>query len=157
MFISMSWRFWTHSMTPQREKCSPKRCSTQVVEGRSTVTRRSDERCILGLVMFGFWCIVVVLDRYLWCLMCWIVIYCICVCFCLYIVYLFWRLPTGEADKTCIFFKKNPYVRRGTDEHKANVAPGWMRDYVAYVRQPEETGKRKGLRFINSTWPTNVR
>jgi hypothetical protein len=44
----------THSVMPRREKSSPKRCSTQVVEGRSTTTRRSDEQCILGLVMFGY-------------------------------------------------------------------------------------------------------
>jgi hypothetical protein len=42
------------NMMPRREKCSPKWCSTQAVEGRSTMTRRSDELCILGLVMFGF-------------------------------------------------------------------------------------------------------
>jgi hypothetical protein len=65
--------------------------------------------------------------------------------------------PTGEADKTCIFFKKNPYVHWGTDEHKANVAPGWMRDYMAYVRRPEEIGERKGLRFVDSAWQTNIR
>jgi hypothetical protein len=46
--------FRTHSMTPRREKRSPKQCSTQAVEGRSTMTQRSDEQCILGLVMFGF-------------------------------------------------------------------------------------------------------
>jgi hypothetical protein len=39
---------------PQWISFSPKWCSTQAVEGRSTMTRRTDERCILGLVMFGF-------------------------------------------------------------------------------------------------------
>jgi hypothetical protein len=48
------------------------------------------------------------------------------------------------------------YVCRGTDEHKANVAPGWSQDYVAYVRRPGETDKHKGLRFVDSAWPMNV-
>jgi hypothetical protein len=90
----MSWRFWTHSIMPQREKSSPKWCSTQAVEERSTMTQQSDERCILGLVMFGYWRVMVVLDWYLCCLMCWIVIYCICVYCCLYIVHLVGRLPS---------------------------------------------------------------
>jgi hypothetical protein len=182
MFISMSWRFCTHSMTPQKEKRSPKWCSTQAVEGWSTTTWRSDERCILGLVMFGFWCVAVVLDRYLWCLTCWIIIYCICICYCLYIVLYtyFGGSPTEEADKTGIFLKilmfvgflmniratwsrrgwlglpRGSYVHRGTDEHKVNVTPGWLRDYMAYVDQPGGTDEHKGLRFVGSAWPTNV-
>jgi hypothetical protein len=48
------------------------------------------------------------------------------------------------------------YVHRGTDEHKANVAPRWSRDYVAYVRRPGGTDERKGLKFIGSAWPMNV-
>jgi hypothetical protein len=28
------------------------------------------------------------------------------------------------------------------------VAPVWLRDYVAYVRRPEGTDERKGLRFV---------
>jgi hypothetical protein len=52
---------------------------------------------------------------------------------------------------------RGSYVHRGTDEHKANVTPGWLRDYVAYVHRPEGTDKRKGLRFIGSAWPMNVR
>jgi hypothetical protein len=88
--------------------------------------------------------------------------------------------PTGEADKTGFFLKKilmfvgsptniratwgrrgwsglqhGSYVHHGTDEHKANVAPGWLRDYVAYVRRPEGTDERKGLRFIGSARPMN--
>jgi hypothetical protein len=84
--------------------------------------------------------------------------------------------PAGEADKTRIFFKKKlifvgsltniratwgrhgwlglprgSYVHRGTDKHKANVAPGWSRDYVAYVHRAGETDERNGLRFIGST------
>jgi hypothetical protein len=54
------------------------------------------------------------------------------------------------------FFKKNPYVRRFPDEHKANMAPGWLRDYVAYVCRPGGTDKRKGLRFVGPAWPMNV-
>jgi hypothetical protein len=49
------------------------------------------------------------------------------------------------------------YVRRGTNEHKANVALGWLRDYVVYVRRPEGTDERKGLRFVGSAWSMNVR
>jgi hypothetical protein len=37
------------------------------------------------------------------------------------------------------------------------VAPGWLWDYVAYVHRSEETDERNGLRFVGSTWPTNVR
>jgi hypothetical protein len=49
------------------------------------------------------------------------------------IVYLFWSgLPCGN------------YVHWETDGHKANVAPGWLRDYVAYIRRPEGTNERKG-------------
>jgi hypothetical protein len=48
------------------------------------------------------------------------------------------------------------YVHLGTDEHKANVAPGWLRDYVAYVRRPGGTDEHKGLRFVRSAWPMNV-
>jgi hypothetical protein len=48
------------------------------------------------------------------------------------------------------------YVRRGTDEHTANVAPGWSQDYVAYVHRPGGTDERKSLRFVGSTWPMNV-
>jgi hypothetical protein len=40
---------------------------------------------------------------------------------------------------------------------EANVAPGWLQDYVAYVRQPKGTDERKGLRFVGFAWPTNVR
>jgi hypothetical protein len=64
-------------------------------------------------------------------------VYCIlCTCFV--------GSPTREADKID-FFKKI-----------LNVAPGSTWAYVAYVRQPSGTDKRKGLRFIGSTWPTNV-
>jgi hypothetical protein len=48
------------------------------------------------------------------------------------------------------------YVHRGTDEHKANVTPGWLRDYVAYVHRPGGTNEHKSLRFIGSAWPMNV-
>jgi hypothetical protein len=51
---------------------------------------------------------------------------------------------------------RGSYVRWGTDEHKANVAPGWLRDYMAYVCRPGGTNEHKGLRFISSAWPTNV-
>jgi hypothetical protein len=84
--------------------------------------------------------------------------------------------PRPGADKTGFFLKKNPpmniramwgrrgwsglphgsYVR-GINEHKTNVALGWLRDYVAYVHLPEGTDERKGLRFVGSAWPTNVR
>jgi hypothetical protein len=40
--------------------------------------------------------------------------------------------------------------------HKANVAPGWSLDYMAYVRRPGGTDEHMGLRFIGSAWPTNV-
>jgi hypothetical protein len=52
---------------------------------------------------------------------------------------------------------RSSYVHQGTDEHKANVAPGWLRDYVAYVHRPEGTDEHKGLRFVGSAWPMNVR
>jgi hypothetical protein len=51
---------------------------------------------------------------------------------------------------------RGSYVRRGTDKHKANVAPGWSQDYVAYVHRPGGTDERKSLRFVGSTWPMNV-
>jgi hypothetical protein len=51
---------------------------------------------------------------------------------------------------------RGSYVRRGIDEHKANVAPGWSRDYVTYVRRSGGTDKHKGLRFVGSVWSTNV-
>jgi hypothetical protein len=53
---------------------------------------------------------------------------------------------------------RGSYVRRGidTDEHKANVAPGWSRDYVAYARRSGGTDECKGLRFVGSAWPTNM-
>jgi hypothetical protein len=51
---------------------------------------------------------------------------------------------------------RGSYIRRGTGEHKVNVAPGWSRDYVAYVRWPGGIDEHKGLRFVGSTWPTNV-
>jgi hypothetical protein len=73
---------------------------------------------------------------------------------------------TGEADKIGKKIKNflmlvGPSTNitatcQGTDEHKANVAPGSARDYVAYVRRPGGTDERKGLKFIDSTWPTNV-
>jgi hypothetical protein len=85
--------------------------------------------------------------------------------------------PGGQTKQD--FFQKNPYVRRfpdehivylfwlglprgsyvhwGTNEHKANVAPGWLRDYMVYVHRPEGTNERKDLRFVGSTWPMNVR
>jgi hypothetical protein len=52
---------------------------------------------------------------------------------------------------------RGSYVRRGIDEHKVNMAPRWLRDYVAYIRRPEGTDERKGLSFVGSAWPTNVR
>jgi hypothetical protein len=83
--------------------------------------------------------------------------------------------PAGEADKTRFFLKKNlmfigsptniratwgrrgwsgmprgSYVCRGTDEHKFNLAPGWLQDYVAYARRPGGTDEYKGLRFVGS-------
>jgi hypothetical protein len=89
--------------------------------------------------------------------------------------------PAREADKTGIFLKKilrfvgsptnigapwgrcgwsalpcGSYVHRGTDKHKANMAQGWSRDYVAYVHWPGGTDECKGLRFIGSAWPMNV-
>jgi hypothetical protein len=48
------------------------------------------------------------------------------------------------------------YVHRGTNENKVNVAPGSAWAYVAYVHRPGGTDERKGLRFVGSTWPTNV-
>jgi hypothetical protein len=51
---------------------------------------------------------------------------------------------------------RGSYVHRGTDEHKANVTPGWLRDYVAYVHRPGGTNEHKSLRFIGSAWPMNV-
>jgi hypothetical protein len=48
------------------------------------------------------------------------------------------------------------YVRRGTGKYKANVAPGWSWDYVAYVRQPGRANEPMGLRFIGSAWTMNV-
>jgi hypothetical protein len=87
----------------------------------------------------------------------------------------------GETDTTGIFFKKifmfvgSPtniratwgrhgwlglpcvsYVHRGTDEHKANVALGWLLDYMAYVHRSGETDEHKSLRFVGSAWLTNV-
>jgi hypothetical protein len=72
----------------------------------------------------------------------------------LYIIYVFTIVcilytcfggsPAREADK----------IR--TDEHKANVALEWSRDYVAYVHRPGGTDERKGLRFVGFAWPTNV-
>jgi hypothetical protein len=80
----------------------------------------------------------------------------------------------GEADKTGFFKKilifvgatwgrrgwsgmpRDNYVHRVTDEHKANMAPGWSQDYVAYVHQSGGTDERKGLRFVGSAWPMNV-
>jgi hypothetical protein len=42
-------------------------------------------------------------------------------------------------------------------EHKLNVALGWSRDYVTYVRWLGETDKYKSLRFIGSSCdPTNI-
>jgi hypothetical protein len=41
-------------------------------------------------------------------------------------------------------------------EHKANVAPRWLRDYVVYVRWPGGTDEHKGLGFVGSAWPMNV-
>jgi hypothetical protein len=89
--------------------------------------------------------------------------------------------PAREPDKTGIFFKKilrfvgslmiigapwgrcgwsalpcGSYVHRGTDKHKANMAQGWSRDYVAYVHWLGGTDECKGLRFIGSAWPMNV-
>jgi hypothetical protein len=76
--------------------------------------------------------------------------------------------PAEEADKIEKKLKKIPYVgpcgsRRGwsgqpcdsyvhwgTDEHKANVAPGLTRAYVAYVCRSGGTNKCKGLRFVDS-------
>jgi hypothetical protein len=69
MFVSMSWRFWTHSTTPQLDKSSPEWCSTQAVEGQSTTTRRSDERGILGLLFFQYLCATMLYVGYL---LCWI-------------------------------------------------------------------------------------
>jgi hypothetical protein len=57
MFISMSWRFQTHSATPWQETSSPKWCSTQAVEERTTTTQRSGERWILRLLHFVIWCL----------------------------------------------------------------------------------------------------
>jgi hypothetical protein len=172
MFVSMYWRFQTHSVMPRREKSSPKWYSTQAVEERSTTPRRSDKRCILGLVLFEYWCVAVVLDRYLWYLICWIVIYCIYVCCCLYIIYLFLRLPDREVDK----IEKNKKIlmfigygscggRRGWSglpsgsyvcRRRANVIAGSAWTYVSYVHRSGGTDERKGLRFDGSTWPTNV-
>jgi hypothetical protein len=46
------------------------------------------------------------------------------------------------------------YVHRGTDEHKANVASGWLRDYVAYARWPGGTDERKlGSSALMNMWP----
>jgi hypothetical protein len=88
--------------------------------------------------------------------------------------------PTGEADKIGKKFKKSicssvplphgrsehnyhvadlphgSYVHQRTDKHKANMAPGSTRAYVAYVHQAGETDERKGLRFIGPTYSTNV-
>jgi hypothetical protein len=40
------------------------------------------------------------------------------------------------------------YVHRGTEEHKANVALGWLLDYMAYVHRSGETDEHKSLRFV---------
>jgi hypothetical protein len=65
MFVSMSWWFWTYNVMSQQEKSSPEWCSTQTVEGRSTMTRRSDEWWILGLVMFQYLCVALMYVGYL--------------------------------------------------------------------------------------------
>jgi hypothetical protein len=67
MFVSMSWRFCTHDAMLQQEKSSFEWRSTQIVEARSTTTRQSDERWILGLVMFQYLCVAVVYIGYLLC------------------------------------------------------------------------------------------
>jgi hypothetical protein len=93
-----------------------------------------------------------------------------------YIVYLFWRLPDRGGRQNRIFFKKilifvgfltniratwgrrgwsglprDCYVHRKTNEHKANVSPGWLWDYMACVRRPGGTDKHKCLIFVGST------
>jgi hypothetical protein len=52
--------------------------------------------------------------------------------------------------------RRGSYVHRETDEHKANVSPGSMQAYVAFVHQPGGTDERKGLKFVGSAWPTNI-
>jgi hypothetical protein len=145
----MSWRFQTHSVTPRREKSLPKRCSTQAVEGRSTTTRRRDEWCILGLVMFRYWCDTVVLDRYLWYLIYWIVIYCICIYCYLYIV---WRLFSQEGRQNRKKLKNSlcSLVPRRTFmfvEEPTNIRPTWHQ------------GQRGSMwhTFVGQVEPTNVR
>jgi hypothetical protein len=86
----------------------------------------------------------------------------ICILYCIPVL----EAPRSGRQTKQEFFLKNPYVRRFPDEHKShvgeptnirsNVAPGWLRDYVAYVRRPGGTDEHKGLRFIDSAWPTNV-
>jgi hypothetical protein len=51
---------------------------------------------------------------------------------------------------------RDSYVRRGTDEHKANMAPGWLGDYVVYIGRPGGTDEHKGLRFVGSAWLTTI-
>jgi hypothetical protein len=112
----MSWRFWTHSVTPRQEKNLLKRCSTQRVEARSTTTRWS-ERWILGLVMFQYLCVVVVYVGYLLCcilvmfdvvthLLCCILGYLICGIGLLCVCYIFYMqvLEAPQANKIGNFF-----------------------------------------------------
>jgi hypothetical protein len=51
---------------------------------------------------------------------------------------------------------RGSYVHHGTDKHKTNMTPEWLRDYVVYVRWSGGIDEHKSLRFVGSTWPTNV-
>jgi hypothetical protein len=48
------------------------------------------------------------------------------------------------------------YIRRGTDEHTANMAIGRTRADVAYVRRPCATDEHKGVFFVSHVVPTNM-
>jgi hypothetical protein len=128
MFISMSRRFQTHSAMPWQENSSSKWRSTQAVEGWSTTTQRSDEKWILGIVMFQYLCVAVVYVGYLLCcilvmfdvmtrLLCCKLRYLICDIGCyVYVAFpicLFWRLPRqGGKQNRQFFLKTFSYVHR---------------------------------------------